>query len=151
MEITHSPQFDVDKVIEHYTKKDGVEITYVCTTDLKASDVPVDVFYRATPHPQFGNRYFGIFYDRISDHMMITDADIIETLSFGLVEGDDGKLHYSQSHHDYKHFDNGNMIDGGRAYIRTTNGCDIYKVFNGKLVPGEWEELQDWMDSKEKV
>lgn len=132
--IKHNPLFDTVKVEEHYTKKDGVDVKYVCTTDLRASDVPVDVFYRETPHPEFGNRYFGLYYDSIRDHMMITNADIVEQFEFGVVEDDDGNLQYSQSHHDYKHFENGNMIDGGRQYIRTTNGCNVYRVVDGKFV-----------------
>lgn len=143
--INHSPQFDVDKIIDIYSKKDGVPITYVCTTDLKTSDVPVDVFYRSTPHPEFGNRYFGVFYDPFRGHVMITNADYVESLEFGMVEGDDGMLHYSQSHHDYKMFENGNMIDGGRQYIRTTKGCEIYKVLNGKFVHENSEELSEWI------
>ena len=85
MKIQHHPLFDTAKIEEHYTQKDGVEVKYVCTTDLTASDVPVDVFYRETPHPTFGNRYFGLYYDRIRDHMMITNADIVESFEFGMI------------------------------------------------------------------
>ena len=56
MNIQHNPLFNTERVEELYTKKDGVEVKYVCTTDLKASDRPMDIFYRATPHPEFGNR-----------------------------------------------------------------------------------------------
>lgn len=130
MNIHHEPQFDTKKVIELYEKKDGVPITYVCTTDISASDVPMDVFYRETPHPEFGNRYFGLFYRNGS--LMITSADKIESLDFGMIE-DEGKYYYSQSHHDYKVVNN-KMIDGGRAYIRTSHGCDVFQVKNGKFV-----------------
>ena len=136
MEINHDPLFDVEKVKQHYTEKDGVPVKYVCTTDLNASDVPVDVYYRETPHPQFGNRYFGLYFDHFRGHMMICNADVIESddFRFGMVVGDDNKLHYSQSHHDYKMFENGNMIDGGRVYIRsTTKGIGYYRVVNGEL------------------
>ena len=132
MNIHHEPQFDTQKIIDIYSKKDGVEITYVCTTDLRASDVPVDVFYRATPHPQFGNRYFGVFHDPVRGGTYITDADIVESLDFGMIKVD-GKYYYSQSHHDYKVVE-GKMIDGGRAYIRTSGGCDVFQVKNGKFV-----------------
>jgi hypothetical protein len=134
MKIKHHPQFNTEEVCKHYSEKDGVEVTYVCTTDLNASDVPVDVFYRSTPHPQFGNRYFGLYYDSIRDHVMITNADIVENFEFGLVENDNGELEYSESHHEYKMFENGNMIDGGRQYIRSSHGADVYKVKDGKLV-----------------
>ena len=134
MKIKHNPLLDTEAVIKHYTEKDGVEIKYVCTTDLIASDVPVDVYYRNTPHPEFGNRYFGLYYDHYRDHTMITNADIVETLEFGLVENDNQELEYSQSHHDYKHFNNGNMIDGGRVYIRSSGNAIPYRVKDGELI-----------------
>jgi hypothetical protein len=59
--IKHYPQFDTKKVIKHYEEKDNVPITYICTTDLRVSDHPVDVFFRESPHPEFGNRYFGLY------------------------------------------------------------------------------------------
>ena len=135
--MKHYPVSNIEKVIDHFTEKDGVEITYVCTTDLKNSDVPVDVFYRATPHPKFGNRYFGIFLHPIEKSTMICNADMVEGLSFGMVKNDDGLLEYSQSHHDYKMFKNGNMIDGGREYIRSSNLCEVYVVRNGEMVVAE--------------
>ena len=135
--MKHYPVSNIEKVIDHFTEKDGVEVTYVCTTDLQSSDVPVDIFYRATPHPKFGNRYFGIFLHPIEKSTMICNADMVEGLSFGMVQNDDGLLEYSQSHHDYKMFKNGNMIDGGREYIRSTNGCEVYVVRNGEMVVAE--------------
>lgn len=138
MNIQHKPLFDTAKVEEVYTEKDGVEVKYVCTTDLNASDVPVDVFYRPTPHPQFGNRYFGLYYDHIRDHMMITNADIVESLEFGMIE-DQGKYYYSQSHHDYKVVE-GKMIDGGRQYIRSSGGVEVFKIQDGAFVQHEYSE-----------
>lgn len=139
MNIQHDPLFDVEKVTAHYTEKDGVEVKYVCTTDLRASDVPVDVYYRATPHPEFGNRYFGLFYDQVRGHMMITNADIIESLEFGMIYSK-GKYYYSQSHHDYKVVDD-KMIDGGRAYIRSNYGATVMQVINGKFIAKDVEDL----------
>jgi len=132
--IKHFPITNIDKIIQHYSEKDGVNISYVCTTDLRTSDLPVDIFYRDNPHPKFENRYFGIFYSYNTDNYMICDADVVENLSFGLIEDDNGDLQYSQSQHDYKSFDNGNMIDGGRAYIRSSNSVDIYVIRDGKMV-----------------
>jgi hypothetical protein len=133
MNIKHHPQFDTEQVCQTYSEKDGVPVTYVCTTDLNASDVPVDVYYRGTPHPQFGNRYFGIYYDAYRDQVMICAADIVENFEFGLVENDNNELEYSQSHHDYKTFKNGNMIDGGRQYIRSNGNDKLYRVKDGVL------------------
>lgn len=142
--IKHNPKFDVDKVTAHYSEKDGVPVQYVCTTDLKASDVPVDVYYRETPHPEFGNKYFGLYYDNFRGHMMITNADVVEELEFGMVVGDDQLLHYSESHHDYKVFNNGNMIDGGRAYVRHNGSAVVFKISEGEFVPADTiEELEN--------
>jgi len=145
MNIQHYPLFDTAKVEKIYSEKDGVDVKYVCTTDLQASDVPVDIFYRPTPHPEFGNRYFGIFRATgygaaLEPQIMITNADVVESFVFGMVEDDNGKLQYSQSHHDYCAFDNGNMIDGGRKYIRTSQGCRIYKIVDGELRETKIEE-----------
>jgi len=143
MNIHHYPMFNKDKIIKHYTEKDGVPVKYVCTTDLRASDVPVDVYYRETPHPEFGNRYFGLYYDTVRDHMMITNADIVEELEFGMVLNDDAQWEYSQSHHDYKKFKNGNMIDGGRAYIRSSTGATIMKIVDGEFYASDVPDLLD--------
>jgi hypothetical protein len=144
MNINHKNLFDIKKITEHYTEKDGVSVQYVCTTDLRASDVPVDVYYREKPHPKFGNRYFGLYFDHFRGHMMITDADIIEELEFGMIE-QDGEYYYSQSHHDYKALDNGKMIDGGRAYIRSSQGCDvIMRIIKGKFIAKDVEDLVEY-------
>lgn len=131
--IKHNPQFDTDKVCETYSQRDGVDITYVCTTDLRASDTPVDVFYRETPHPQFGNRYFGIYYDYYRDGTFIIGADVVEELEFGMIQDNEGTYHYSQSHHDYKEID-GQMIDGGRQYIRSSGVTTVFKVKDGQFI-----------------
>jgi hypothetical protein len=139
MNIQHEPLFDTAKVEAHYTEKDGVEVRYVCTTDLTASDCPVDVYYRATPHPEFGNHYFGLYYDTIRDHLMICNADKVEELEFGMIEVD-GKYYYSQSHHDYKVVE-GKMIDGGRAYIRSSGGAVSMRVKAGKFFPKDLTDM----------
>lgn len=133
--IKHYPITKTDQAIKVYSEKDGVSVVYVCTTDFKISDVPVDVFYRATPHPKFGNKYFGLYFSRSDDSLMICDADGIEKLSFAMVVNDDGDLEYSRSHHDYKQFKNGNMIDGGRVYTRHSGNIEYYHIRNGKMVP----------------
>ena len=133
MDIKHPYQFDRQKIESHYTEKDGVPVKYVCTTDLKASDVPVDVYYRATPHPEFGNRYFGLYNDRMNDRVMICNADIVEDFEFGMIKDSDNNWYYSSSHHDCI-FIEGKMIDGGRQYIRHTGLDGVFKIVNGNFV-----------------
>ena len=142
MNIQHNPLFDTEKVAQIYSEKDAVEVKYVCTTDLIASDVPVDVFYRATPHPEFGNRYFGIYHDHFRGHTMITNADIVESFEFGMIEVD-GKYYYSQSHHDYKTVGD-KMIDGGRAYIRSSGGAITMHIQNGNFYIKELEDIIEY-------
>mgnify|MGYP001030149046 FL=1 len=133
--IKHESLFDTQKVCELFSKKDGVPITYVCTSALGDEVQAMDIFFRETPHPEFGNRYFGIYYHPMSVNLVITNADRIESVEFGLIEDDAGDLQYSAHRHDYKRFENGNMIDGGRAYIKSSM-CEVkhYVVRNGEMV-----------------
>ena len=135
MNVKHAPIFDTKRVEELYSEKDGVDITYVCSTDLDVSDVPMDVFYRDTPHPEFGNKYFGLFRnpDPASDGtLMITNADKVEDFDFGMIEDRDGWMWYSQCHHDCLMID-GKMIDGGRQYIRSSGDHTVFGIKNGKF------------------
>ena len=143
MNIQHAPIFDVEKVAALYTEKDGVDVTYVCTTDLVESDVPCDIFYRETPHPEFGNHYFGLFRNThpaadADGNVLITNADKIESFEFGMIEDKDGKLWYSQCHHDCLFID-GKMIDGGRWYIRSSGQVIIYTIRDGKFQEANYD------------
>ena len=138
MMIKHESLFDTQKVCELFSKQDGVPITYVCTSALGDEVQAMDIFFRETPHPEFGNRYFGIYYHPMSVNLVITNADRIESVEFGLIEDDAGDLQYSAHRHDYKLFENGNMIDGGRTHIKSSM-CEIkhYVVRNGEMVEVE--------------
>ena len=149
--VKHAPVFDTEKVVSIYEKKDGVPIKYVCTTDLQASDLPVDIFYREDPHPEFGNRYFGLYRNPYSEDakIMITNADIVEKYDFGMIKDKEGIMWYSQCHHDCLFIDDA-MIDGGRQYVRGSNISGIYKLVNGEFVeqfPDEDEETWPGQDS----
>lgn len=133
--INHAPIFNVEKVEEHYSKKDGVPVKYVCTSSPNLhGTTPADIFYRETPHPKFGNKYFGLFKDSITENLMITNADELEGAEFVMIQDRDGKYWYSSHRHDCLFVDGG-MIDGGRSYVRT-NGCEtsLFKIENGELV-----------------
>ena len=136
--IKHESLFDTQKVCELFSKTDGVPITYVCTSALGDEVQAMDIFFRETPHPEFGNRYFGIYYHPMSVNLVVTNADRIESVEFGLIEDDAGDLQYSAHRHDYKLFENGNMIDGGRTHIKSSM-CEIkhYVVRNGEMVEVE--------------
>lgn len=121
------------KVIKIYSEKEGVPIKYVCSTALNDGNQKVDIFYCETPHPEFGKKCFGLYDSNAGDGVFITNADKVEELEFGLIEGDD-MLHYSAYRNDFKMFNNGNMIDGGRAYVRHSGNVKMYKVKNGEMV-----------------
>ena len=137
MNIKHDPLFNVSAVEKHYSEQDGVTVKYVCTSELARTNLPMDIFYRETPHPEFGNRYFGVFYESCQDTMMITSADTIEETDFAMVDVD-GEWHYSSYRHDYKQFKDSNgrhlAIDGGRAYARGA-GYEFFKIKDGEIVP----------------
>lgn len=127
MIIKHDPITNIEKVEQLYSSKDGVPVTYSCTTELNGSIA--DIFYRSTPHPEFGNRYFSIYFR--DDKPYIANADHVENFTFGLVKNDDGNYEYSRSRHDYKEFKNGNMIDGGRDYSRYIGDIKFCVVRDG--------------------
>ena len=137
--INHKPIFDTDHIEKVYSEKEGVPVSYVCTTDLDVSDRPLDIFYRSTPHPKFLNRYFGMVNkifgmngkSNYEGGVIITNADAVESYDFGMIEDKDGSWWYSQSHHDYCEI-NGKVIDGGRVYVRG-NGIEIYRIVDGKF------------------
>lgn len=138
MNIIHKPIFDTDKIIKHYEEKDGVPIHYICTSAINMGTLAADIFYRETPHPEFGNRYFGLYNNSYfgNSTIMITNADPIETLDFTMVDIND-KLYYSQHRHDF-HTIGDVSIDGGRAYIRLVGNLNYptvtLKVKNGEFV-----------------
>ena len=136
MTIKYYPITNTTKVEELYSEKDGVPIKYVCTTEF--NNAIADVFYRETPHPKFGNKYFALYFrvngNKQYDQLMIANADQVEDLTFGMVENDEGNLEYSQDRHDYKSFKNGNMIDGGRDYIRSNGKVKVFVVRDGRMI-----------------
>ena len=139
MNINHRPLFDTKRVCELYSAKDGVPVTYVCTTALGGEAQAMDVFYRETPHPEFGNRYFGLYHNPSfsSDRtIMITNADKIEEAEFGMKEHN-GEWHYSQHRHDF--YTVGDVsLDGGRAYFRCVGNVGtptkFFAVKDGEFV-----------------
>lgn len=137
--IAHRPILDTAKVCEHYSAKDGVAVKYVCTSALGDEAQAMDIFYRATPHPQFGNRYFGLYRAAYTGDVMITNADRIESAEFGMKEVG-GQWHYSQHRHDF-HTVGDVSLDGGRAYFRVVGNVHtptkFFAVKDGEFVEKE--------------
>jgi len=140
MNIAHHPIFTTETIVEYYSNKDGVPVTYVCTSaPNKEATYAADIFYRETPHPEFGNRYFGI-YKNTDNKLMITNCDGIENLTFGMLEGMHG-WEYSQHRWDFRYVGSG-AIDGGRAYVKLAG--DIHAPLKTmKVKDGLFEEVAD--------
>jgi len=140
MIIKHSPILDTKRVCELYSEKDGVPVSYVCTSAIESEAQAMDIFYRETPHPEFGNRYFGIYrafgLAEVDPQIFICNADKIEEAEFGMVEGPNG-WEYSQHRHDYRQVGNC-AVDGGRAYFRRVGDLNApakyMKIVDGKFV-----------------
>ena len=144
MNIKHHPLFDTARAEKLYSEKDNVTVKYVCTSAIGSEAQAIDIFYRETPHPKFGNRYFGLYRNQhfASDGtVMITNADKIEEAEFGMIEGPNG-WEYSQHRHDYRSVGEC-AIDGGRSYIKRVGDLSV-PIKYMKLVDGEFvDEKQD--------
>ncbi len=94
--IVHSPVGDVKALEKFYSEKDGVPCTYVLTTcnpqdkSRRMYDM-YDIFYRETPHPVFGNKYFGI-----SSSGYICNGDFVAGMPVSLIEANK-KYFYGQA------------------------------------------------------
>ena len=84
MNIQHQSLFDTAQLEEHYSNKDGVPVKYVCTSDLRTSDIPMDIFYRETPHPEFGNYYFGVYKHPVTKDIFITKRGLFIYYEFNI-------------------------------------------------------------------
>lgn len=139
MIIEHRPFLDPQKVERVYSEKDGVPVRYVCTSALDNGTLSMDIFYRTTPHPDYGNRYFGLYVKYMFDNskeLMITNADSIEDVTFEMVQVGD-KWHYSQDRHDF-HTVGDVSLDGGREYLRMVGNLShptkTLRVKNGEFI-----------------
>jgi len=130
--IRHSPISNIKAIANYYSALDNTPVKYVCTTELpKVDNRPVDIFYRDTPHPQFGNHYFGILFN--DNKMLITNADDVESLTFRMMVLPGGTF-YSHYRNNYLVVDDF-FIDGGRAYTRTNcPNIASYIIRNGEFV-----------------
>ena len=138
MNIKHHPLFDTARAEKFYSEKDNVTVKYICTSAIGSEAQAMDIFYRETPHPKFGNRYFGLYRNQhfASDGtVMITNADMIEDLEFGMIEGPNG-WEYSQHRHDYRSVGDC-AVDGGRSYFKRVGDLSVPTKFM-KIVDGEF-------------
>lgn len=136
MKIKNFPLLNSKLVEEVSSKLDEVKVKYVCTTELANSVVVWDIFYRETPHPKFGNKYFGL------GNNYIINADSVEELIFGMIDNGKGEWTYSRYGHDFLSWGSA-FIDGGRQYTRVGSNGTIPKVKYFKVKDGEFVEVEN--------
>jgi len=126
---------DQIKIIEsHYGAKYLGPWAVKWSERLGWSSMPVDVFYQPNPDISKGHsHYFGM---HINDrgYVMISNAEsaFSEPITGMLTEN--GEVIVSRFRHDYVEKD-GNMIDGGRDYLRSSGGKFVnVTVKNGEFV-----------------
>jgi hypothetical protein len=107
------------------------------------ANFPVSVFYQEEPpEPEFSN-YFGLYYCPIREGVMITDAKVVAEKSFaGVVLKNGVDIIYSRYRHDYVTGSEGEMIDGGRDYLRCRVPPPAYNV-SLQIIDGEIEVIND--------
>ena len=139
--IVHYPLLEVKSVEEFYSEKDDVPVKYVCTSAIAGEAFARDIYYRETPHPEHGNRYFSLYRSEIGN-LMISNADKIEEAEFVVGQSAPCRWEYSAHRHDY-HPIRGAALDGGRAYFRMTYSDSDNKpeLKNLKVVNGEFVEV----------
>lgn len=141
--VLHKPMFNTSIVEQHYSEKDGVPVKYVCTSALGDESFAGDIFYRETPHPEFGNRYFQLYIpvyvnDGQQQHIHIRSADQIENVDFYMAKYGGGWA-YSAHRWDFTPVDGG-YLDGGRAYGRVVGEVRTVKF---RVKDGEFVEVDD--------
>lgn len=98
------------------------------TKDGGWADQAFAIFYTEEPHPE-GSNYFAIGRNSNGD-LIITDG-ISATEEFtGVLYN--GEVYFSRYHHDFRQFNDGLFVDGGRNYTRfggvELNDCKIVRI-----------------------
>jgi hypothetical protein len=123
----------IEKAEKHFNAK------FVCESPLKEGagwrDYSSLIFYNEIAHPQ-GSNYLAISYVLSGDgkvDLVVSDGISATLEDFtGIVDGDE--VIYSRFRHDYRVGKTGVVIDGGRDYVRSSNGhLVIMRVINDKL------------------
>ena len=136
MEIVHVPLMDPAKAAAHYSAKRGVEVKYLCTSELDKDDRVCDIFYINDEGTPINKRYFGIF--KQFGALAVCDASIVEDLEFVMVwDRMTKKWHYSRSKSD-KVKTTSCELSGGRRFPKHKGEKLIQrarmKVTNGEFV-----------------
>ena len=126
---------DKIKIIEnHYGAKYLGYWAVKWSESLGWSSFPVDVFYQPNPDVSKGHtHYFGMHISERGD-LMISNAESAFSEPITGVLTEDGEVIVSRYRHDYVVKD-GQMIDGGRDYVRSSGGKFVsITMSNGEFV-----------------
>jgi hypothetical protein len=145
MGVNHQPIYSISDIVKSFRENRDESVRYICTTELEAEDIPVDIYYRTSgkPHPTLGYRYFGLYRDLVTKKDILCDADNVEEMYFGMVKDKHGGWHYSKTTHHLNRCDpddkDTNWIEGGRKHIRyggkdgTYVELGVFKLKDGKF------------------
>lgn len=133
MKINNRYNFDISFVENFYTGKNGTKTQYVITTDFNGDNIPRDIYFQESAHPEFGNRYFGLYRRPIDNSLRICNADQVEDMKFTMILCD-GEYYYSSYRHDFVSTKCGS-IDGGSAYVKIVGQPETheFKIVDGKF------------------
>ena len=129
--IIHHESLTEPKEVEQYYEQKGESIRYCCTSELDVPDVPVDIFYRNKSFGDNVRRSFGLYWDKSLRKLSIMNADMVEGMTFAMIENDNN-WYYSSTLSDEKAVGD-KIIGGGRQQI-TGWGFEIYRLEEGQFV-----------------
>jgi len=139
-ESEYSKVFDIKKV-EQIRNAKYVGDFCIKGSNSNWSDMPVAVFYQATPPEGYGH-YFGLFTRAGS--VLICDASSTVGIPIMGVQAQNGEIIYSRYRHDYRVSQDGTVtIDGGRDYMKVSGGVDmvVLTIEDGEVVIVENPDL----------
>lgn len=125
---------------------------YVGQYDLPNREGPFLVFWTDNPDRSLGHdNYFGLFIHPFNGSVYITSAAAIREAVYNATQLADGSFICSRYHHDYQTGPDGEMIDGGLAYVRCGGKgpthemrvIDGYEVFTLMPIDVDFEIIDD--------
>lgn len=92
------------------------------------ANIPVSVFYQEKAHPE-GSNYFGLFFEPLRGHLMITDAkSVAEHKWIGVLNEKTKEILYSAYRHDFQTYEE-MMIDGGPEYTKSYPNAKLVEFY----------------------
>ena len=125
------PYYFTDKGITQIeSMRNATYVGYWCGKTKYGSwaEQPLDVFYQQDPDVDAGHsHYFGLLISPLSKEILIVNAEscFSKTIT-GIVE--DGTVYASRYRHDCVFLPSGDMIDGGRDYLKVSGTPKLVNI-----------------------